>query len=99
MVSHDTRDLMVVLITWEKELHLSNKRFIAVYGFCIKICDSKSDKFQSKAIQKVYRLDIRFNYFVTKVLNDFLMKTSHVKKILQNEFSSHRLAHLNLKFM
>ena len=59
MVSHDTRDLMLVLITWEKELHLSNKRFIAVYGFCIKICDSKSDKFQSKAIQKVYRLDIR----------------------------------------
>ena len=59
MLSHDTRDLMLVLITWEKELHLSNKRFIAVYGFCIKICDSKSDKFQSKAIQKVYRLDIR----------------------------------------
>ena len=59
MVSHDTWDLMLVLITWEKELHLSNKRFIAVYGFYIKISDSKSDKFQSKAIQKVYRLDIR----------------------------------------
>ena len=59
MVSHDTRDLMLVLITWEKELRLSNKRFIAVYGFCIKICDSRSDKFQSKAILKVYRLDIR----------------------------------------
>ena len=25
MVSHDTRDLMLVLITWEKELHLSKK--------------------------------------------------------------------------
>ena len=59
MVSHDTQDLMLVLITWAKELHLSNKRFIAVYGFCIKICESKSDEFQSKAIQKVYRLDIR----------------------------------------
>ena len=47
MVSHDIRDLMLVLITWGKELHLSNKGFIAVYGFCIKICDSKSDKFQN----------------------------------------------------
>ena len=47
MVSHDTWDLMLVLITWGKELHLSNKRFIAVYGFCIKICDSKDDKFQN----------------------------------------------------
>ena len=56
LVSHDTRDLMLVLITWGKALHLSNKRFIAVYGFCIKICDSKSDEvpkyvYESKAIQ------------------------------------------------
>ena len=47
MVSHDTLDLMLVLITWGKDLDLSNKRFTVVYGFCIKICDSKSDKFQN----------------------------------------------------
>ena len=47
MVSRVTRDLVLVLITWGKELHLSNKRFIAIYGFCIKICDNKSDKFQN----------------------------------------------------
>ena len=27
---------MLILIFWGKELHLSNKIFIAVYGFCIK---------------------------------------------------------------
>ena len=47
MVSHDTRALMLVLITWGKELHLSHKRFIAVYDSCIQIYDSKSDKFKS----------------------------------------------------
>ena len=57
---------MLILITWGKELHISNKKIIGVYGFCIKNMrqtDSKSDKFQkyvyeNKAIQKVYWLDI-----------------------------------------
>ena len=56
---------MLVLITWGKELHLSNKRFIAVYGFCIKKKKKKKNAtipkyvYESKAVQKVYRLDIR----------------------------------------
>ena len=34
---------MIILLSFSR----ANKRFIAVYGFCIKICDSKSDKFQN----------------------------------------------------
>ena len=59
MVSPDTRDLMLVLITRGKELHLTNIRFIAVYGFCIKICELPKYIYESEAVQYVYRLDIR----------------------------------------
>ena len=56
----DTRDIMLFFITWGKELHLSNKIFIGVYGFCIE--NMRQQKwliprcvYESKAIQKVYR--------------------------------------------
>ena len=87
MVSHDTRVLLLVLITWGKQLHLSNKRFIAVYGFCIKICDNKSDKFQ-KMFMRVRRYKRFITYIFDKlfcyesILNDVLMKTSHIENIL-----------------
>ena len=65
MVSHNTLDLMLVLITWGTELHLSNKRFIAVYGFCIKICDSKNDKFQNMFMRvRQYKRFIAYRYSI-----------------------------------
>ena len=48
----------------------------------------------AKVINSKIRLSLR--YFN---MNDVLIKTSHVENIVQNEFSSHRLAHLNLKFV
>ena len=54
---------MLILITWGEELHSSNQRFIVVYGFCIKNMRQQNWEipkyvYESKAIQKVYRLDI-----------------------------------------
>ena len=50
MVSHDTRDLMLALITWGKELHLSNKRFMVSVS---KYATIPKYVYESKAVQKI----------------------------------------------
>ena len=55
---------MLILITWGKELHLSNKRFIAVYGFCIKNMRQQEMNFQNTfmRVRQYKRFDYRFGH-------------------------------------
>ena len=71
MVSHDTRDLMLVLITRGKELHLSNKRIIVVYGFSQHSPDDKKKKEKKK--RKLYSTHIKT--LSLEILTDSSMKS------------------------
>ena len=90
MVSQDTRDLILILIiTWGKEMHLSNKRFIAVCSFCIKNMRQHSDRSQN-TIMRVRK----YKRFIAKIVStrfDKLFCYDVVNYVIIRKYTSKRI--------